>query len=66
LGLEGCGKSKNPMTSSGIEDSAFRLVANCFNQLSYHVPLTVIKNKTKTKDLNQKQKPMKNIKNVTT
>jgi hypothetical protein len=37
--LEGLGKLQNPMTSSGIEFSTFRLVAQCLNQLRYRVPL---------------------------
>jgi hypothetical protein len=35
VGLEGLGQIKNPMTSSGIEPAAFRLVAYCLNQISY-------------------------------
>jgi hypothetical protein len=36
--LEGLGQLKNPMTSSGIEPAASRLVAYCLNQLRYRVP----------------------------
>jgi hypothetical protein len=36
--LEGLGKLKNPMTSSGFEPTTFRLVALCLNQLRYRVP----------------------------
>jgi hypothetical protein len=33
--LEGLGKLKNPMTSSGIEPAMFLLVAKCLKQLRY-------------------------------
>jgi hypothetical protein len=36
--LEGLGRLKNPMTSSGLEAATFRLVAECLNQLRYRVP----------------------------
>jgi hypothetical protein len=36
--LEGFGKLKNPMTSSGIEPATFRLLARRLNQLRYRVP----------------------------
>jgi hypothetical protein len=36
--LEGLGQLNNPMTSSGIEPSTFRLVAQSLNQLRYRVP----------------------------
>jgi hypothetical protein len=39
--LEGLGKLKNPVASSGIETTTFRLVAQCLNQLRYRVPLYV-------------------------
>jgi hypothetical protein len=35
--LEGLGQFKNPVTS-GFEPVAFLLVAQCLNQLHYHVP----------------------------
>jgi hypothetical protein len=35
--LEGLGQLKNPMTSSGRESMTFRLLAECLNQLRYHV-----------------------------
>jgi hypothetical protein len=41
--LEGLGKLKNPVTSSGTESHTFRLVVQCLNQLCYHVPLQVTK-----------------------
>jgi hypothetical protein len=48
--LEGSGKFKNPMTSSGIEPETFRLVAQRLNQLRYRVPLN-LSFVTFTKDL---------------
>jgi hypothetical protein len=36
--LEGLGELKNPMSASGIEPAACRLVAYCLNQLRYSVP----------------------------
>jgi hypothetical protein len=36
--LEGLGQLKNPMTSSGIKPSTFRLVSLCLNKLQYCVP----------------------------
>jgi hypothetical protein len=36
--LEGLGKLKNPVTSSGTEPATSRLVAQCLNQLYYRVP----------------------------
>ena len=33
-----CQWKKNPMTPSGIEPATFWLVAQCLNQLRYHVP----------------------------
>jgi hypothetical protein len=38
--LEGLGQLKNPVTSSVIETTTFRLVAQCLNQLRYLVPPT--------------------------
>jgi hypothetical protein len=35
--LEGLGQLKNPVTSSGIEPTTFRLVAQCLNHLRYSV-----------------------------
>jgi hypothetical protein len=42
--MEGLGKLKNPMTSSGVEPTTVQLVAYSLNQLSYRVPsiLTII------------------------
>jgi hypothetical protein len=37
--LEGLGKLKSAMTSSGIELVTFRFVALCLDQLRSHVPL---------------------------
>jgi hypothetical protein len=42
--LEGLGQLKNPVTSSGIEPAAFRLVASCLNQLRYSVTLSTSRN----------------------
>jgi hypothetical protein len=39
--LEGLGKMKNPVTSSGTESATFRLVAYCLKQLRYRLPLHV-------------------------
>jgi hypothetical protein len=36
--LEGLGQLKNPMTSSEIEHTTFRLPAQSLNQLRYRVP----------------------------
>jgi hypothetical protein len=36
--LEGLGQLKNPVTSSRIEPTTFRLVALCLNPLWYRVP----------------------------
>jgi hypothetical protein len=36
--LEGLGQPKNPLTSSGLEPLTFRFVAQCSNQLRYHMP----------------------------
>jgi hypothetical protein len=36
--LEGLGQLKNPTTSSGIEATTFRLVAQFLNKLRYGVP----------------------------
>jgi hypothetical protein len=36
--LEGLGKLKNPITSSGIDLATFRLAALRLNQLRYRVP----------------------------
>jgi hypothetical protein len=38
--LEGLGKLKKS-TSSGLDPVTFRLVAQCLNQLRYHVPLSI-------------------------
>jgi hypothetical protein len=35
--LEGLGKMKNPMTSSGIKPATFRFVVQCLNQLCYRM-----------------------------
>jgi hypothetical protein len=35
--LEGLGQLKYQMTSSGIKPMTFQLVAQCFNQLRYHM-----------------------------
>jgi hypothetical protein len=36
--LEGLSQLKNPVTSSGIKPAAFRLAAQCPNQLCYRMP----------------------------
>jgi hypothetical protein len=36
--LEGLGKFKNPVTSSGLEPATFRLVAYYLNQPLYRIP----------------------------
>jgi hypothetical protein len=38
--LEELGQLKNPMTSSILKPSTFRLVAWCLNQLRYRMPLS--------------------------
>jgi hypothetical protein len=53
--LEGLGQLKNPMTSSGIENATFRLVAKCLNQLSYCVLFLSIM--TNPKGLSPLEKP---------
>jgi hypothetical protein len=40
--LEGLGKLKNQMISSGIETATFQLVAQCLNQLRYRVHPPII------------------------
>jgi hypothetical protein len=39
LHLEGLGQLKHPVTSSGIVPATFWLVAECLNQLRYHMSL---------------------------
>jgi hypothetical protein len=39
--LEGLGKLKSPVTSSGIEPTSFRILSYCLNQIRYRVPLVV-------------------------
>jgi hypothetical protein len=41
--LEGLGHLKNPMTSSGIEATTFRLAAYCLKQLTHRVTENRIK-----------------------
>jgi hypothetical protein len=42
LRLESLGQLKNPTTSSEIENTIFRLAAQCLNQLRYRLPLSFL------------------------
>jgi hypothetical protein len=57
--LVGLGQLKNPMTSPGIKPATIQPVAQCLNQLYYHMPLLLCIHK-----INLKQQPPEIQKNT--
>jgi hypothetical protein len=63
--LEGLGKFKNPITSSGSEPANFRLIALCLKQLRYLMTTTLIASILYTKYFIMRVSLAKNMKTVT-